>query len=424
VRAVIFLNGAPDSPELLRRVAEGADLVLAADGGARNALDANIVPDLVLGDMDSLGDAGVREMEERGVPLERHPARKDKMDGHLAVIAARERGATVLDLLCASGEMFSALFALPHLLLAAEQMGLRAAVVAGWGRAFVVEAGSRAVIGAPGDGVSVFPLAGTATGVSLEGFAYPLEYARMETGDTLGFHNELLDLKGRVSVREGVLLVIHEMKEVHETMTTEELLDRHATAWRDAIRHPFLDGVRDGDLPAGAFERWLVQDYIVVADMLVFQARLIARSPRRDQGTLISGLAAAEAELGWFEDQASKWEFPLDAPRHPNNIAYRDFLRGLGDEPYVAGLTALWALERTYLEAWRGVAPGAPDHRPFVEHWTTPEFAEYVAELERLTEAALGAADGEERRRAEEAFVSVARLERDFWEMAFPGGRG
>nr|MBA3792169.1 TenA family transcriptional regulator [Rubrobacter sp.] len=53
-----------------------------------------------------------------------------------------------------------------------------------------------------------------------------------------------------------------------------------------------------------------------------------------------------------------------------------------------------------------------------------PEFAEYVAELERLTEAALGAADGEERRRAEEAFVSVARLERDFWEMAFPGGRG
>jgi thiamine pyrophosphokinase len=89
-------------------------------------------------------------------------------------------------------------------------MGLRAAVVAGWGRAFVVEAGSRAVIGAPGDGVSVFPLAETATGVSLEGFAYPLEDARLEIGDTLGFHNELLDPRGRVSVREGALLVIHE----------------------------------------------------------------------------------------------------------------------------------------------------------------------------------------------------------------------
>ena len=210
MRAIIFLNGASEEPDLLRRVTEGADLVLAADGGARNALDANIVPDLVLGDMDSLGDAGVREMEERGVPLERYPVKKDKMDGHLAVIAARKRGATELDFLCASGGMFSALFALPHLLLAAERMGLRAAVVAGWGRAFVVEAGSRAVIGAPGDGVSVFPLAETATGVSLEGFAYPLEDARLEIGDTLGFHNELVDLRGRVSAREGALLVIHE----------------------------------------------------------------------------------------------------------------------------------------------------------------------------------------------------------------------
>ncbi|MDQ3636673.1 MAG: thiamine pyrophosphokinase, partial [Actinomycetota bacterium] len=109
MRAIIFLNGASEEPDLLRRVTEGADLVLAADGGARNALDANIVPDLVLGDMDSLGDAGVREMEERGVPLERYPVKKDKMDGHLAVIAARKRGATELDFLCASGGMFSAL---------------------------------------------------------------------------------------------------------------------------------------------------------------------------------------------------------------------------------------------------------------------------------------------------------------------------
>jgi thiamine pyrophosphokinase len=212
VRAVIFLNGAPDPPDLLRRVAGRADLVVAADGGARYALDAGVIPDLLIGDMDSLG--GAREIEERGVLLERHPARKDKMDGHLAVLAVRDRGATAVDLLCAAGGRFSALFAVPHILLASERMELRATMVASWGRAFVIEAGSRTVAGNPQDSVSVFPFTGPATGVTLEGFGYPLENARLEVGDTLGFHNELVGGTGRVSVGGGALLVIHESKDL------------------------------------------------------------------------------------------------------------------------------------------------------------------------------------------------------------------
>src|SRR3712207_8371905 len=42
-----------------------------------------------------------------------------------------------------------------------------------------------------------------AIGVTLEGFAYPLQDARLEVGDTLGFHNELIGEEGRLSVREG-----------------------------------------------------------------------------------------------------------------------------------------------------------------------------------------------------------------------------
>jgi thiamine pyrophosphokinase len=213
VRAAIILNGAPDPPDLLRCVAGRADLVVAADGGARYALDAGVIPDLVVGDMDSLGEAAARAAEERGALLERHPIKKDKMDGHLAVLTVRERGATAADLLCAAGGRYSALFAVPHILLASERMGLQATMVAGWGQAFVLEAGSRIVSGNPQDSVSVFPFTGPATGVTLEGFGYPLENARLEIGDTLGFHNELVDGAGRVSVWGGTLLVIHEKAE-------------------------------------------------------------------------------------------------------------------------------------------------------------------------------------------------------------------
>jgi len=213
VRAAIFLNGPPDSAGLLRRVAGRADLVIAADGGARYALEAGVVPDLVVGDMDSLGEDLAREVEGRGASLERHPVRKDKMDGQLAVLAARERGATAADVLCAVGGRLGALFAVPHILLAAERIGLRSTVVADRVRMFVVEAGCRTVEGEPQDSISIFPLSGPAAGVTLEGMEYPLENARMEPGDTLGFHNELIGREATVSVGKGAVLVVHETED-------------------------------------------------------------------------------------------------------------------------------------------------------------------------------------------------------------------
>ena len=215
MRAAVFLNGSPDPPGLIRVVAGRGDLVVAADGGARHALGSGVVPDLIVGDLDSLGEELAREAERRGASLERHPARKDKMDGHLAVLAARRLGASAADLLCATGGRISALFAVPHVLLAAERAGLSSTVVAGWGWAFVVEDGSRTVEGGPRDGVSIFPLSGPASGVTLEGFAYPLQEACLQPGDTLGFHNELTGREARVSVGSGTLLVIHERAGAH-----------------------------------------------------------------------------------------------------------------------------------------------------------------------------------------------------------------
>jgi formylaminopyrimidine deformylase / aminopyrimidine aminohydrolase len=78
-------------------------------------------------------------------------------------------------------------------------------------------------------------------------------------------------------------------------------------------------------------------------------------------------------------------------------------------------VTALWAIERAYLEAWQAAAPGHRKDRPFIEHWTTPAF-EYVAGLERAADAAQ--ASSSDQQACEAAFLEVARLERTFWDMA------
>lgn len=55
-------------------------------------------------------------------------------------------------------------------------------------------------------------------------------------------------------------------------MRAVDLLKRNPVVWQEATRHPFLEAIREGRFPAGAFEVWLAQDYLFVGDALVFQA--------------------------------------------------------------------------------------------------------------------------------------------------------
>ena len=62
---VIIANGnAPDS-ETAHQHAAQAELLLAADGGARHALALGLVPHVVIGDIDSLDD-GAQELLRAG----------------------------------------------------------------------------------------------------------------------------------------------------------------------------------------------------------------------------------------------------------------------------------------------------------------------------------------------------------------------
>jgi formylaminopyrimidine deformylase / aminopyrimidine aminohydrolase len=204
------------------------------------------------------------------------------------------------------------------------------------------------------------------------------------------------------------------------------LLSRAGPAWRGATDHPFLHGVRDGSLPAGAFDTWLLQDALYVADLLRFQARLLARAPRPAQAVLAAGLVGLVAELDWFGEHAAARGLRPDAAPLPATRAYAALLDRLDAAAPAPALVALWALERVYLDAWSSAAPGSGPYAPFVEHWTTPDFAGYVADLERTADALLAGAGpdgqpgGDHDRGIAGLVAEVLAAESGFWEMALP----
>jgi len=203
-------------------------------------------------------------------------------------------------------------------------------------------------------------------------------------------------------------------------MRVDNLIAEQPDLWRAATAHPFLDGVRDGSLPAAALDRWLAQDAIYVDALLRVQARLLARAPRADQLVLAQGLVGLAEELDWFARLAEERRLDLAAAPLPANAAYCAYLGGVDGMPYTAAITMLWTVERAYLDAWLGARPGAEPYRALVEHWTTPEFAAYVAGLAAAADRAL-AGDPGEQPAARTAFRAVAEHERAFWGMALAG---
>ena len=85
MRAVIFAGGPGIDIERAASIASSCDFILAADSGAAVAAACGLVPDKIVGDLDSI-DAETRAfMESRKVPFEVYPSEKDMTDTEICV---------------------------------------------------------------------------------------------------------------------------------------------------------------------------------------------------------------------------------------------------------------------------------------------------------------------------------------------------
>lgn len=209
LRAVIITPAAAqeeDKSYIIELVSPG-DYLIAADGGADVALALGLLPDLVVGDLDSI-DPETLERLRILCPVRSFPVRKDKTDTHLAIEAATGAGANEVVVCGAFGDRHDHNLGLV-LLLAGLPPFPPVRLVGSRYEAFL--AGPYSLFcGSPGDAISLLPLSPVVIGVSTEGLSYPLDGAALTWGETLGVSNEMVGGEASVSVAgEGRLLVVH-----------------------------------------------------------------------------------------------------------------------------------------------------------------------------------------------------------------------
>ncbi len=184
------------------------DYVFACDRGIDHAERYGIVPDIALGDFDSVSEAGLAFVEDKGIAYERYPSHKDDTDTVIAVRRALEMGYAGIYIICAMGGRPDHAFANIQAAQYAAHAGAKVWIIDNGSR-FIIFADSEVETEAEDNcALSVFSLTDRSTGVSVKGAEYELCDAVLTSDHPIGVSNEFIKNKATVSVENGCLMVV------------------------------------------------------------------------------------------------------------------------------------------------------------------------------------------------------------------------
>ena len=211
LRIVIFSNGRVEHPEIDRDHLRPDDHLYAADGGLHHILAFDQLPNLVIGDLDSIDGGLVRRLKSRSIEILQYPPRKDETDLELALREAVKRGAEEILIFGALGGRWDQTFANILLPTLPEFQKAEITFIDGQQEIHWIGPGHTFQLkGKPGDTVSLIPLTGDVDGVRTSGLEYPLQGESLRFGTTRGVSNVLTSPTASVDIESGILLCVHQ----------------------------------------------------------------------------------------------------------------------------------------------------------------------------------------------------------------------
>jgi thiamine pyrophosphokinase len=207
-RAVIFVNGLIPDLKRVHRLINPGDTYIAADGGIRHALALGLDPSVVIGDLDSLTDADQSRLEAAGTEIRSFARDKNETDFELALQYATETGFSEILIVAALGDRLDQTLGNLALLTQPRFSTFDIRLDDGLEEAFFTRHDSL-IQGAAGDLVSLIPWGGDVYGVVTSGLRWPLQDEVLLSYKTRGLSNELLAETASITLKSGLLLIVH-----------------------------------------------------------------------------------------------------------------------------------------------------------------------------------------------------------------------
>lgn len=207
--ALVFANGLLGAVSCLAQLIERANLIIAADGGANHCQKLEILPDILIGDLDSIHPQLLTQYKDRGVEIISYPVKKNATDLELCLNEAMDRGARKISLIAAIGGRWD--MSLGNILLAAsvKYQGIKVSLYSEESSMHILHPRNlHRIVSSPGQRVSLLPLHGDVSGITLSGFEFPLTNHTLRAGSSLGVSNVAMSSEATILHRKGILLCI------------------------------------------------------------------------------------------------------------------------------------------------------------------------------------------------------------------------
>ena len=206
MRGILIGSGQYIPLDLLRMEIDRGGYLVAIDGGSNYLYEIGRLPDLLIGDQDSI-DGGVLDwIRSNEVEELKFPSEKDSTDMELGIDYLHKKGCRELVIFGGTGTRLDHSLANIFLLDRIDSLGMEGQIIDRNNRIFLVD-GSMKIPRGLGEFVSLIPLTRSGAVVDLEGFKYPLDGYFMRFNTSIGISNEISDEYGLVRVKSGSVLV-------------------------------------------------------------------------------------------------------------------------------------------------------------------------------------------------------------------------
>jgi len=208
-KVVIALNGElkGNKEEYKNLIGEKDVLFIAADGGALLLERIGFLPDVIIGDFDSLTEPQCQHYEKMGAKIIKYPVEKDETDGELALQYCRKRGFNNIIIIGFAGGRIDQQLANIFLLEYAFRNGMTAFIKEPGLEMGIIEK-EKIFFQKIGAGLSLIPLDEKVSGVTITGCKYLLEAGDLLRYKTRGISNIIKQEKAVITVEKGLLLYV------------------------------------------------------------------------------------------------------------------------------------------------------------------------------------------------------------------------
>ena len=205
MRAIIVAGGEADLTQLKNEIELGLhDLLIAADSGADHILNAGFMPDIVVGDLDSLSaDRSLLQSQ-----IVEFPSEKDFTDAEAAFDRAVSSGADYIIIYGATGKRLDHFMGNLSLLIKSDNFGINCCIADRYNRIRLISTTTELHRSdCFGKYISIIPIDDNVN-ITLTGFKYPLSNYHLTRDNALGVSNEIADDIATIIVHSGRVLLI------------------------------------------------------------------------------------------------------------------------------------------------------------------------------------------------------------------------